>query len=224
VSSETTPVNQCQKPRGWLGRLIVWNMNSRHSKLTDWGLSHVSIKQRDTILDVGCGGGKTVGKLAAVAREGKVYGLDYSDVSVAMARKLNARSIREGRVEICEGAVSELPFNADMFDLVTAVETHFWWPDLPLGIREIRRVLKLGGGLVIIAEIYKGAATRTAKLAEHYSSRTGMKLLTLDEHRELLANAGYSDVQIVTESNQTESNQTESKRGWICAIGKKSFA
>jgi ubiquinone/menaquinone biosynthesis C-methylase UbiE len=229
VSPELTRTNQCQKPSGWLGRLIVWNMNSRHSKLTDWGLSHVSIQQRGTILDVGCGGGKTVGKLAAMASEGKVYGLDYSNVSVAMARKLNARLIREGRVEICEGSVSELPFNADMFDLITAVETHFWWPDLLLGICEVRRVLKPGGAFIIIAEIYKGAATRTAKLAEHYASRTGMKLLTPDEHRELLANAGYSDVQIVTESNQTESNQTESnqtesKPGWICAIGKKPFA
>jgi ubiquinone/menaquinone biosynthesis C-methylase UbiE len=229
VSSDTPSVNQCQKPSGWLGRLIVWNMNSRHSKLTDWGLSHVSIKQQDTILDVGCGGGRTVSKLVAAAIEGKVYGLDYSDVSVAMARKLNARSIREGRVEICEGSVSQLPFNADKFDFVVAVETHFWWPDLPAGIREIRRVLKPGGTLVIIAEIYKGAATRTAKLAERYSSRTGMKLLTPDEHRELLANAEYSDVQIITdstqtESNQTESNQIESNRGWICAIGKKPFA
>ena len=192
----------------------MWNMNSRHSKLTDWGLSHVSIKQKDTILDVGCGGGKTVHKLAALASEGKVYGLDHSDVSVAMARKLNARSISEGRVEICEGSVSKLPFNVDMFDFVVAVETHFWWPDLPLGISEIHRVLKPGGQLVIIAEIYKGAATRTAELVERYSSRTGIKLLTPDEHRDLLVSGGYSDAQIVTESS----------KGWVCAVGRKAVA
>ena len=32
-------------------------MNLSHSKLTDWGLAHISIENHDTILDVGCGGG-----------------------------------------------------------------------------------------------------------------------------------------------------------------------
>jgi len=63
-------VNQCKKPRGWLGRLILWNMNSRHSSVTDWGLAHVSIGPDDTILDVGCGGGRTLNKLAERATEG----------------------------------------------------------------------------------------------------------------------------------------------------------
>jgi ubiquinone/menaquinone biosynthesis C-methylase UbiE len=186
-------------------------MNSRHSKVTDWGLSHITVKPQDTILDVGCGGGKTVSKLAAMAPQGKVCGLDYSDVSVAVARKLNARLIETGRVEIHEGSVSELPFAADTFDRVTAVETHFWWPDLPAGMREILQVLKPGGTLAIIAEIYKGAETKTAKLAERHISKIGMKFLSADEHRRLFADTGYSDVRIVTESG----------KGWICGIGKK---
>ena len=114
-------------------------------------------------------------------------------------------------MEIREGSVSELPFAADTFDLVTAVETHFWWPDLPAGMREIQRVLKPGGTLAIIAEIYKGAETKTAKLAEKHISRIGMKFLSADEHRGLFADTGYSDVRIVTESG----------KGWICGIGKK---
>jgi ubiquinone/menaquinone biosynthesis C-methylase UbiE len=211
VTNNKKGFHQCQKPAGWLGRLLVWNMNSRHSKVTDWGLSHVSIERRDTILDVGCGGGKTVSKLAAIASEGKVYGLDYSDVSVAMARKLNKDWIDKQRVEIREGSVSTLPFKTEMFDLVTAVETHFWWPDIPAGVREIRRVLKADGKLVVIAEVYKGASTRTAKLVEQYAPKTGLKLLSVDEHRGLLVDAGYVEIQIVEEP----------AKGWICAIGKK---
>ena len=53
MASQRTRVNQCQKPTGFLGRFILWNMNARHSKVTDWGLSHVSIKTQDAILDVG---------------------------------------------------------------------------------------------------------------------------------------------------------------------------
>jgi ubiquinone/menaquinone biosynthesis C-methylase UbiE len=189
-------------------------MNSGHSKLTDWGLEHISIENHHTILDVGCGGGRTVGKLAAIATQGKVYGVDYSDESVAATKRTNARWIDLGRVQIRHGSVSQLPFPDGMFDLVTAVETHFWWPNLPGDIREVFRVLKPGGTLVLIAEIYKGKNTMAAKLAEKYASRTGMTLLSVDEHRELFANAGYSNVQVVEERG----------KGWICGIGRKPIA
>src|SRR6266852_8737017 len=140
-------------------------MNSSHSKLTDWGLEHISIENHGTILDVGCGGGRTVGKLAAIATQGKVYGVDYSDESVAATKRTNARWTDLGRVQIRHGSVSQLPFPDGMFDLVTAVETHFWWPNLPGDMREVFRVLKPGGTLILIAEIYKGANTIAAKLA-----------------------------------------------------------
>ncbi len=212
VTSGGPHVTQCQKPHGWLGRLILRNMNSRHSRVTDWGLSHVSVGKRDSILDVGCGGGKTISKLAARASEGMVYGVDFSKESVIVASKVNRRSIRAGRVEILEAPVSELPFSNDFFDLVTAIETHFWWPDLPVDMREVLRVLKPGGTLIVIAEIYKGAKTKTAQLAEKYLPNSGMKFLSEDEHRELLANAGCSDVQVFVEP----------AKGWICATAKKS--
>jgi ubiquinone/menaquinone biosynthesis C-methylase UbiE len=183
-------------------------MNSRHSKLTDWGLSHVTVRPEDRILDVGCGGGRTVNKLSTLASKGKVFGIDYSEVSVSVARKLNARRIQEGRVEVLAGSVSQLPFPRDAFDLVTAVETHFWWPDLPAGMREILRILGPGGTGLIIAEIYKGAPTATARLAEKLSLMT---LLSPEEHRTLFTDAGYSDVEIITEPG----------KAWICAMGKK---
>ena len=211
MTSTSPRVNQCQKPAGWFGRFTLWNMNSRHSKVTDWGLSHISIHAHDLVLDVGCGGGRTVSKLAAMATQGKVYGVDHSQESVAMAGKINREWIAVGRVEIREGSVSQLPFAPDIFDLVTAVETHFWWPDLPSDMREVLRVLKPGRRLIIIAEIYKGAHTRMAKVAEKYLPLSGMTLLTVDEHRELFTRAGFSDVQIMTEP----------AKGWICGIGRK---
>ena len=211
VISTNPQMRQCQKPTGWLGRLTLRNMNSRHSKVTDWGLSQISVNEHDTILDVGCGGGRTVSKLAALATQGKVYGVDHSTASIAVAGKVNQQWIEMGRVEIREGSVSQLPFSADMFDLVTAVETHFWWPDPPADIREVFRVQKPGGTLVVIAEVYKGANTATAKLAEKYLPQTGMKLLTVAEHRDLLIQAGYREVR----------DTVQPGRGWICVVGKK---
>jgi ubiquinone/menaquinone biosynthesis C-methylase UbiE len=189
-------------------------MNKSHSKLTDWGLGHISIQPQYTILDIGCGGGRTVSKLAVLATQGKVFGVDYSEASVEASSKTNALSISAGRVEIHQGSVSALPFPDNTFDLITAVETHFWWPDLPSDLREVLRVSKPGGTLILIAEVYKGANTPVARLLEQQSARVGLQLLTADEHRQLLANAGYSDVQVILKDGTA----------WICAIGKKPLA
>jgi ubiquinone/menaquinone biosynthesis C-methylase UbiE len=207
-------MDQCRKPSGLLGRFILWDMNWHHSKLTDWGLSHASIAKTDKILDVGCGGGRTISKLATIASAGKVYGIDYSDESIAAARRRNARWIDIGRVEIERGSVSHLPFANDTFDLVTAIETHLFWPDLPEDMREIFRVLKPGSPLVIVAEIYKGGkhleGFRQKILERHLAAR--MNILTVDEHCELLMKAGFSDVRAFEESD----------KGWICVRGETS--
>jgi len=202
---------QCQKPKGWLGRLVLRMMNARHSKVTDWGLSHIAVAKNQMLLDVGCGGGRTVSKLATLASEGKVYGIDYSAESVSFARKTNHEWIRLGRVEIQEAAVSRLPFPDSTFDTAIAVETHFWWPDLPAGMREILRVLKPGGTLVIVAEIYRNSKSKSSEMLEKYASLSGMKYLTSDEHRELFDRAGYSDIQVTTAP----------EKGWICCTGRK---
>jgi SAM-dependent methyltransferase len=145
MTGRSSRVNQCQNPTGWLARLVRRNMNSRHSRVTDWGLSQASTGKQDIILDAGCGGGRTVSKLPAIATEGKVYGIDHSTESVAIAMRTNKQWIDIARLEIREASVSRLPFSDGAFDAVTAVETHFWWPALPTDLREVSRVLKPGG-------------------------------------------------------------------------------
>jgi ubiquinone/menaquinone biosynthesis C-methylase UbiE len=211
VTDKTALFDQCRKPTGRRGRFTLWRMNWSHSRLTDWGLAKISIEPHSTILDVGCGGGRTVGKLAAITTQGRVCGIDYSDESVAVSQKTNARWIDMGRVEIRQGSVSQLPFPDGVFDLVTAVETHYFWPDLAADTREVFRVLKPGGALILIAEAYKGAKTAAAKLTEKYLPLAGMALLSVDEHRELFTTAGYSDVRVIEEP----------AKGWICSIGRK---
>ena len=204
-------VSQCKKPTGPRGRIVLAGMNSHHSKLTDWGLAHVSIKKDFTVLDVGCGGGRTLSKLAKIATQGNVYGMDYSSDSVAASRRTNDRSIRQGRVEVLHGSVERMIFRDGIFDLVTAIETHFWWDDLAEGMREILRVLKPGGKFLVIAEVYKGANTALSKKAEESAAETGMTILSVEEHQELFLNAGFADAQIFEEH----------KKGWICGVGRK---
>jgi len=203
-------VRQCRRPLSWLGRRLARSMNVSHAKLTHWGLSHTDVQPDFTMLDVGCGGGRTVETLASMAVDGHVFGIDYSPASVTVARERNHASIERGRVQIREGSVSSLPYPDGTFDLVTAVETHYYWPDLPGDVREVMRVLKPGGTFMIIAETYRGRRN-------DWLYRPVMQLLlraaylTPDQHRDLLVNAGYRDVQVVEERD----------RGWICATGRR---
>jgi 2-polyprenyl-3-methyl-5-hydroxy-6-metoxy-1,4-benzoquinol methylase len=91
---------QARKPSGWLGRRVVRAMNLSHASIANWGLQQVTVPKTAAILDVGCGGGSTVRRLAAMASEGKVIGLDYSFASVAVSRDTNAKEIDAGRVQI----------------------------------------------------------------------------------------------------------------------------
>ena len=195
---------------------MLWEMNRHHSKLTDWGLSQVKIKKTDTILDVGCGGGRTISKLANMANDGKVYGIDYSEESVTAAHRANARWIDIGRVRVEEGTVSQLEFADNTFDLVTAIETHLFWPDLPNDFREIYRVLKPLGAMLIVAEIYKGGrhleGVRKKMFDKHLAAN--MNLLTPDQHRGLLTSAGFVDVKVLEKLD----------KGWMCALGRKPFS
>jgi SAM-dependent methyltransferase len=200
-------VRQCRKPAWWPGRLFLRSMNLSHAGLTNWGLTHASIQLPDTILDVGCGGGRTIDTMAKAASQGRVFGVDYSATSVGVARRVNAAAIDAGRVCVQQGSVSALPFAAATFDLVTAVETHYYWPDLLSDLREIRRVLKPDGRVVLIAEAYRGR--RADWLYRPAMRLLRAKYLTVDEHRAVLEGAGYVNVEV----------HTEPSKGWLCAVG-----
>lgn len=202
-------LRQVRKPGRWVGRLFLWSMNQSHSALTDWGLEHVSIESRFTILDVGCGGGRTIHKMGARATEGRVVGVDYSVGSVEASRATNAALIREGRCEIRQASVSRLPFEDASFDLVTAVETHYYWPDLPGDAGEILRVLKPGGALLVVAESYRGARYDFAQ--GMVMTALGAARLSADEHRLWLETAGFAAVEV----------HEERRYGWICVIGRR---
>jgi len=211
IAAMVVVLNQCRRPRWWPGRLLLSIMNVRHAAVTGWGLGHVAIERSFTILDVGCGGGKTIQRLAAVADGGKVFGVDYSATSVAAARHLNSAAIAAGRVDVQQASVSRLPFPDDTFDLVSAVETHYYWPEPVHDMREILRVLKPGGRLVIIAETHRGETFDALITIPMKLLRA--RYLTVREHRELFTAAGFADVAIY-----------ERRTGWICGVAQKPSA
>jgi SAM-dependent methyltransferase len=211
ISAPPALMGQCRQPHGWLGRWFLRNMNKRHSPLTDWGLSHISIPPAGTLLDIGCGGGRTIQKLAAAAPEGRTRGIDHSEASVRATSRLNALAIARGQVEVRQGSVSELPWPDATFNVATAVETHFFWPNLPGDVREVFRVLRPGGQFIVIAEVYRGSGKAAAQMLEKYGHLSGMTLLTAEGHRSLLSDAGFTQVEVFERH----------EKGWICTVGTK---
>jgi SAM-dependent methyltransferase len=112
-------------------------------------------------------------------------------------------------LKIKQASVSQLPFPGDKFDLVTAVETQYYWPNLVVDMQEILRVLKPGGTLIIVAESYKKG--RHGNLPLPVMKLLRYAHLSVDEQQESFSTAGYQNIQMFEER----------KKSWICAIGTK---
>lgn len=175
-------------PRGKAGRIALAMMNSWHGPLTNWGFDHIPFRDGWTILDAGCGGGRTLRRLLERSKGATVYGVDISEESVAKARQVNADLLDE-RVFVRQGSASELPCDDGMFDLVTAVETVYFWRDLPQCFREVKRVLKPGGLFAILLEVSSPDCVWTRVV-------DGMTTYSPEQLREFLEQAGFRDVEI----------------------------
>ena len=180
--------SQCARPEGSLGRAMLCFMNYTHAPLTNWGLNLVQVQDGWTMLDVGCGGGFTIRRLLNRSKDAQVYGIDISEESVTKAKKVNAE-ILDKQVFVTQGAAERLPYNDEMFDLVTAVETVYFWPNLPDCLQEVRRVLKPGGKFAIMVEVVDSDSKWTNVVE-------GMTAYTPEQLRTLLVDAGFVQTEI----------------------------
>jgi SAM-dependent methyltransferase len=196
-------LKQCGKPTGVEGKELAAMMNENHFPLITWGLEKVQIAATDTILDIGCGGGRTMATLAEKADQGRVYGIDHSGDCVAWSKEYNQALVEDGRVVLFNSGVESMPFEGSFFNLVTAVETIYFWPVILENFKKVNRVLKPGGGFLIINEMYQSEHKdeHQAKNDEHVA--TG--LLTVyspAQIKEMLMSSGFIDISIdLIESN-----------------------
>ena len=184
--------SNCGKPQGRMGRVVVAMMNRGHAGTAAWGFSHLDLQGNEEVLDCGCGGGANIAVFLRMVDEGHVTGLDYSTVSVAKSREVNRAAIDAGRCEIVQGNVQELPFDDGRFDVVTAFETVYFWPEIACCFAEVHRVLKSGGVFMITNETTgkTGAHEKWQKLVD------GMSVYTGEELESLLTGAGFARVEV----------------------------
>jgi SAM-dependent methyltransferase len=86
---------------------------------------------------------------AALAKRGKIFGLDFSKAMVKKASGRNRSLIAAGKVELTLGDLNPAPFPDSFFDKIVAVNVVYFWPQPGRELGEIARMLKPGGRAVL---------------------------------------------------------------------------
>ena len=197
--------NTC-KPKGIGGKIMVHMMNTGHSSMAEWGFTHMEIQSDNVCLDIGCGGGANIRKLLEKSPYGRVVGIDYSEISVEKSRKINKAGIESKRCEILQGDVMKLPFRDKTFDVITAFETIYFWPDISEAFKKVYKILKIGGTFMICNES-NGENPKDEKWTKIIQ---GMKIYNSEQIEKSLEDAGFRGVKV-----------DKTKKGWICVVVKK---
>ncbi|WP_296880083.1 class I SAM-dependent methyltransferase [uncultured Methanobrevibacter sp.] len=203
-------IKNARKPVGKLGHKILDRMNESHESMAQWGVTHFEISEDSKILDIGCGGGRNIQRFAdQISENGRVVGIDYSEVSVEKSTKLNQEAIDRGTVNVLQGSVSEMPFYDETFDIVTGFETIYFWPDFINDLKEVNRVLKKDGLVFFCNEaVYReGEMEKYDGLVELLD----MKIYSEDVLKESLEKTGFKDFKAYVDD----------ENDWICVTARK---
>ena len=204
VTAEGNP----RRPEGAAGRAMLARMNESHARLVDWGLAQITLHAGDIVLDIGCGGGNTLARMAECVTQGHLVGIDYAETSVEASRAFNAPLIEAGRMEILHASVEALPFDDVHFDEIVTVESFYFWPNPAESLKEVARVLKPGGTLLIGLEASDPTDTTWTSRIDN------MRIYSPEELVALLQEAGFSDIKH-KELEKTKLTST------TCIIGRK---
>lgn len=178
-----------RRPDGFWGRVILRGMNRGHARVAAWGMSKLEWQPQWDVLDIGCGGGANISRMLRLCSRGRVCGVDISPKSVAFARKTNRHALGR-RCSIEQGSADSLPYADASFDVVTAFETIYFWPDLTAAFCQVYRVLKGGGLFMVCNEASDPANTFWTDRIE------GMTVHSANEIGCVLTSIGFDNINI----------------------------
>jgi ubiquinone/menaquinone biosynthesis C-methylase UbiE len=148
--------------QGWRGRMH----HQIADRTADLALTRVPAPRR--ILDVGCGTGYLLGRLAARAPDAEVLaGIDAAPAMIEVARAAAA----DDRLRFVAGTAERLPWPAATFDLVVSTTSFDHWADQRAGLAECTRALAPGGSLVL-ADLFSALMLPTLLAGRRAKART----------------------------------------------------
>ena len=135
-------------------------------------LDRLALRPGSRVLDAGCGSGRT---LLELGRYGEVFGIELDPGAAAVARGRGCGEVRIGRLE-------ELPWEDGYFDLITCLDVIEHTPDDGVTLRELRRVCKPGGYLLVTVPAYQSLWSMHDVANHHYRrySRSTLRAAALD--------------------------------------------
>lgn len=190
-------IDQCMKPHGKEGIKTIENMNENHKDISEFAFECVNIDSNDKILDIGCGGGVNIEKFLKLTNN-NVDGLDYSEISVNETLKRNRKSVEKGKCNVIQADVSNMPIENESYDLISAFETVYFWPNLKETFKGVYRILKPNGQFMI-AQGTDGTHPDDEKWLKTVE---GMSVYNEIELEEYLKNAGFMDVRVFKKPNE----------------------
>lgn len=158
-------------------------------------IAALAAKPADRVLDIGCGSGLSIELLLQQLPQGHAAGSDPSPVMAARAQARNHRAVVQGRAAIAIAPVEHLPFANKAFDAAMSVHTLYFWADLGGAFREIARVLRPGGRLVLVFRTSANAAAASSFPSEVYALRS---LVEVDQ---ALVSAGLVKIAATADGN-----------------------
>jgi SAM-dependent methyltransferase len=183
-----TAVRQFGHPSGFAGRAVGWVMAHRPSnrRRNAWVVSLLDVRPTDRVLEVGFGPGLAIAVLARRVTEGRVYGVDHSELMFRQAARRNAAAIRDKRVELAHTSVDQLPSFDVPLDAILAVNNVRFWPDPAQQLHDLRGLLRPGGRIALATQPRCPGATKetTARAAQ--------------ELQDLLNQAGFTNTRVHT--------------------------
>jgi SAM-dependent methyltransferase len=163
-------------------------MEERHLPIVVPMLTLMELQSADRVLDVGCGSGWMVRRLAAHLPKGSYVGMDVSD---QMVRRAELASAAVPNASFLHGTAEEIPAPPDSFTKVISVESAYYWHDVGRGLSEIFRVLAPGGSAWLLINYYCDNPD-CHQWAQHFEIPTS--LLSAAEWQEQFQAAGFRDV------------------------------
>lgn len=135
-------------PRGVAGRIAGWLMaanDSQHRELVE----RMELPERGALCEVGFGPGALLSLVCRRFPDARAHGVDPSIVMLDQARRRLASAQADYTPDLRLGAVGRLPFDDAAFDITISVNTIVFWPDLAGGLREIARVTRPQGTVML---------------------------------------------------------------------------